>query len=434
MREPICELVNSLFYTSRPLATHPSANGGGEPFPLGSSPLLYIDTGPYHPWAALREGTYSRYTLFHALLIHNLVLRLADSGFLPDGHEPNDAVGVIAPYAAQADLIQTLLDDRLGDRASGMAATVHRFQGNEKSAMVLDLTDSLGTRLGRFLKATAVDEVGARLLNVAASRARHHVVLVANLAYLRSKASPRSLVRRMADHFTEHGESVDVTSLLPYGGAESVPVSGVLAGVTKVFTERGFYPAFEEDLAKARKSIVLLSPFATKQGTERWVATLRPQLAAGVKVRVFTRPPGSSGSMAADYTEEVIGRMRDLGVDVELRPRMHEKVAILDDEVLWHGSLNILSHRDTEESMLRFHSPAVCQVLTSYVFGKAARRRGRGKKKTARRRPTARAGSPCPEAGCEGSLTRRDGQYGPFLGCTRFPRCRHSADLPAADA
>jgi hypothetical protein len=35
---------------------------------------------------------------------------------------------------------------------------------------------------------------------------------------------------------------------------------------------------------------------------------------------------------------------------------MHEKVAVIDGRILWHGSLNVLSHNDTRESMLRFES------------------------------------------------------------------------------
>jgi hypothetical protein len=35
---------------------------------------------------------------------------------------------------------------------------------------------------------------------------------------------------------------------------------------------------------------------------------------------------------------------------------MHEKVAAIDGRILWHGSLNILSHNDSRESMLRFES------------------------------------------------------------------------------
>ena len=110
---------------------------------------------------------------------------------------------------SQARLIQALLEDRLGARAAGVAATVHRFQGNEKNVMVLDLTDSLGAPLGRFLAATRIEEDGARLLNVAVSRARHHVVLIGNFEYLRAKAPADAIVRRLIEHFEEHGEALD---------------------------------------------------------------------------------------------------------------------------------------------------------------------------------------------------------------------------------
>ena len=48
-----------------------------------------------------------------------------------------------------------------------------------------------------------------------------------------------------------------------------------------------------------------------------------------------------------------------------MRPGMHEKLAVIDASILWHGSLNMLSHNDTRESMLRFESPELIrEVLT----------------------------------------------------------------------
>jgi superfamily I DNA and/or RNA helicase len=80
---------------------------------------------------------------------------------------------------------------------------------------VLDLTDSLGARLGRFLQAVRIAEDGARLLNVAVSRARHHVVLVGNFEYLRAKARAETIVFRLINDFKEHGEALDLNALLP---------------------------------------------------------------------------------------------------------------------------------------------------------------------------------------------------------------------------
>ncbi|ROR32575.1 AAA domain-containing protein [Inmirania thermothiophila] len=484
MREPICAVINDLFYADRPLRTDPAAGRGGGDFPLGTAPLLYVDTTQFHPWTALRVGTYSRYNLFHALLVRNIVLHLAETGFLPPAGEPNEAVGAVAPYASQARLIQALLDDRLGERAVGIAATVHRFQGNEKRVMLLDFTDSLGVRLGRFLRATRIEEDGARLLNVAVSRARHHVVLVGNFEYLRAKAPRGGFVHGLIEHFETHGEALNLGMLLPLAerdwidGLHQVLPAGfdLHEGTAGVFTEGTFYPAFARDLERATKSIVILSPFATGPGTARWAEALRAAVARGVRVRVVTRPAEEFGVGGTAEVSEVVRGLREIGVTVDLRARMHEKVAILDGRILWHGSLNILSHRDTSESMLRLKSPAACRQLGRFLSPPAgrreedapafaaaanpecpkcggptvwrdgrygiwfecedpdcdgkidARRRGAGGTRGGeRRRGTRATGSiPCPEPGCSGTLRECNGRYGAFLGCSNYPKCRHT--------
>ncbi len=497
MREQICDVVNDLFYADYPLHSDPSVNHGNDGFPLSKAALLYVDTAPFHPWTAFPLGTYSRYNLLHALLVRNIVLYLDDMGFLPPAGRPNDAVGAVAPYASQARLIQALLNDRLGDRAAGIAATVHRFQGNEKAAMVLDLTDSLGAPLSRFLQATRIEEDGARLLNVAISRARQHVILLANFKYIRAKAPRKGYVHRLLDLFENHGETLDLKALLPL--AEQGWIDGLHQvlpdtfdlpkGAAGAFTEGTFYPAFLRDLVQARKSIVIFSPFATGRGTGRWVDPLRAALARRVCIRILMRPPQESGEIQTDELGELVRALRDLGVVVDLRAQMHEKIAILDGHTLWHGSLNILSHRDTHESMLRIESTTGCQQLSRFLTTPASRHRkdntpsleapenpkcptcggptiwntgregiwfkcenpacdGRiGTRRTrrdARGNGAGRQGQPstrkenvsndtngrrCPEPGCGGELRMRNGRYGPFLGCSNYPRCRHTEDL-----
>jgi len=499
MCEPICGIVNELFYRDHPLRSDPSVNSNVSKFPLSATPLLYVDTSPFHPWTAYRTGTYSRYNMLHALLIRNIILHLAETGFLPGAGEPNDAAGVVAPYTAQAFLIQALLDEKLGRRATGVAATVHRFQGNEKHAIVLDLTDSYGVPLGRFLRATNIVEDGARLLNVAASRARQHMIVLGNFEYLRAKAPRDSFVRKLVYHFENHGEALDLDALLPLAERDWIdalhhvlPTNFVLPeGATGAFTEGTFYPAFLNDLARARESIVILSPYATQRGTARWVDSLRAALARGVVVRILTRPASEFGGAPADEVAELVQELRQIGITVDLRARMHEKIAIIDGRVLWHGSLNILSHHDTHESMLRLDSPAACEQLGRFLStparidddvptnslagsmnppcpkcggatvwnqgrfgiwfeceipdcgGRVSTRRnqrsgghrsvgGRPRRsncQSSRRqnRPTPAAGlRRCPSRNCGGWLIERTGRFGPFLGCSNYPKCRYT--------
>jgi hypothetical protein len=489
MRSPICALINKLFYPENPLRSDQSVDLDVDNFPVAAGPLSYVDTAPYHPWTALRVGSYSRYNLFHALLVRNIVLHLDETGYLYS-QGPSSAVGAIAPYDSQARLIQALLDDRIGARAAGIAATVHRFQGNEKPAIIIDLTDSLGAPLGRFLQATHRNEEGARLLNVALSRAKRHIVLVGNLDYLRARAPTGGFVQHLLDHFTEHGEALDLDALVPLAerdwidGIHRVLPAGfdLPANAAGVFTEGTFYPAFLMDLERAKESIVIFSPYATRAGTGRWMDPIRAAIARGAKVRILTRPPDEPGAEQADEVGELIRGMRALGVVVDLRARMHEKIAILDDRVLWHGSLNVLSHRDTHESMLRIESPVACRQVGRFVSVPSAasdapslhtpenpacpvcvgptiwregrygvyfvceeptcpgktdtRRRGRGPGQRVRhsvsKSPRGRAGrpnAPCPRAGCNGRLAERRGRFGGFLGCTNYPTCSYTEDF-----
>jgi hypothetical protein len=484
MRAPICEVVNRFFYSDNRLSTDSSVGRKSTAFPLGDdAPLLYVDTSPFHPWAALRLGTYSRYNLFHALLVRNITLHLADVGYLRGA-----AVGAVSPYGAQSKLIQALLEDRLGGGAAGIAATVHRFQGNEKDAMLLDLTDSYGARLSRFLASSRTAEDGARLLNVAVSRARHNVVLIANFEYLSAEASNSTIVRHLVDYFAAHGKALDVESLLPLVDRDWVDALNHVTplgfdlpeGAPGAFTEGTFYPAFAQDLLRAKSSIVIFSPFGTLPGTSRWVEVLRSALARGVAVRVVMRPPGQIGGAAAEELEEIVSELRALGVAVDLRSRMHEKIVILDGRILWHGSLNILSHRDTHESMLRIESATACEAVGRFIrtptglkddhrnlhapenpacpacgrptiwdtgrhgiwfrcakldcSGKVdPRRRGQRSARPARDRRAGKKGSVgvderrCPR--CGSRLVERLGKHGPFLGCTGYPHCRHAENF-----
>lgn len=433
MRSEICDCINQHFYSDRPLRADPEVANQSSDMPLGTSSLLYVDTSAFQPWASTPPNSYSRYNIFHALLVRNLVTFLADKGYLPPtSHQ--ERLGIVSPYAAQARLISALIEDRLHHPAS-FAATVHRFQGNEKDTMIVDLTDSPVLRLGKFLSATHCMEDGARLLNVALSRARCHVILVANFAYLNEACESEMITHQLLDYFKQHGSALEVGHLLPLGDADWTDALEQLHGSSATFdlqrpgafSASSFQSAFSNDLRNAKKSIVIFSPFITRRGITKWMDAMQLALRNGVTVRVVTRPQGDQGSPLDEDAGELIESLRESGCTVELRSRMHEKLAMIDEQVLWHGSLNILSHRDTTESMLRLLGTSTCDEITKIVS------------------PPLREtvvididisklqSRPCPMPGCGGTMNARTGKFGPFYGCSKFRSgCSHTERIRSA--
>lgn len=475
MRQPICDLVNDLSYRDNPLNTAQEVRRRHELLPRVGGVIQYVDTACFCPWAARRAGSHSRYNLLHALLTRNLCSALAEDGRISKERGGESCVGVVSPYAAQTRLLQALLRDRLGERPLGFAATVHRFQGNEKSLMLVELTDSMGAPLGRFMKAMGPQDAGARLLNVALSRARDQLIVIANFEYLRRNAPTGGVVHRLLDHLEAHGEALDVTGLLPLG--DRVWVDGLKAlghrdfelpaDGAGVFNEATFYPAFRADLRRAERSAVILSPFMTESGTSRWVDELRAVLERGAAVRIVTRPADEPGQ------SELVRSLRALGITVDLFRGMHEKIAVFDDTILWHGSLNVLSHGNTTECMFRISGPHATRVVVEFVQprlggdgsmlvaagnppcpkcsgatvlqrahdgpglyecegncgGRVTPGRGPGDAGAWKKaKPKGKPGQPCPDLSCKGVMVPRTGKFGGFLGCSAFPRCKKTME------
>ncbi len=91
-----------------------------------------------------------------------------------------EEVALLTPYRAQGRLLSALVRG-FGFRHRIATGTVHRFQGGERPAVVLDLVDAHPLSVpGRLLSG----EAGKRLMTVAASRAQGKLVVLASTSLL----------------------------------------------------------------------------------------------------------------------------------------------------------------------------------------------------------------------------------------------------------
>ena len=55
--------------------------------------------------------------------------------------------------------------------------------------------------------------------------------------------------------------------------------------------------------------------------------------------------------------------LREAGVGLVFRSRIHQKFAVIDQRVVWYGSINLLSFGSAEESIMRLESPNIAHEL-----------------------------------------------------------------------
>lgn len=431
MREPISNLISETFYPEHTLRT--VSEKTDKPTPWGNEAFIFFDTTSLEPESSTVNGK-SRRNLMHALTVQAIAEKLFEDGWELKS-TAKKSFGIISPYAKQSSFIESLLTTDPEKHVKGGISTVHRFQGNERDLMIIDLTkvaSSSEPSLGSFIGHPDPLAPENAMWNVAISRARQHVLIVADFQTLDRNKS--ALISQLVDKMKRNLKVIEAKTIINeelLSAQNSKPTS--TTGSISWFTGEGFYKAFDKDLKNVKSKVFLASPFTTAQGTERWMQTFRDLRAKDVEIIGFTKPVNEKDS--ATNSAEIHTGLE--GVFKELRPvsKMHEKLAVFDQRIVWLGSLNILSHKNSTEIMVRIESPDFAQsIIDEYQTQRV--NKGRPAKVYAPGKQP-KVGDACDRPGCGGTMTLKPAgiskagrPYAAFLSCNnwRVNKCNNSAE------
>jgi hypothetical protein len=345
----ICDLVSNPMYGGRlRTAAQRERTSPICPDPF-QKPISIIDTSDIGALAVRHLTRGSRLNLGHALVLRNLMRRLMDEDVF---REPNQ-VGVISPYAAQAELLSSMCRDLKVDVDCG---TVHRFQGDERDVIILDLTEAPGEAdyLGRPLRGERASEAGPRLINVALTRARAQLIIIAHIQHFTRHAPPATMIRRHLDFMLNRFSVVPAPEILSWYPPK-ISHRQVEAPLDGIFDEGTFFTALDADIHQAKTSVEVFSGFLTLQRTAKLESTFRGAIARGITIRCITRPPKSGDMPPSAQAQKALTTLESWEVAVDLRHAIHQKVVLIDDHIAYFGSLNPLSGTTAaRETMLRF--------------------------------------------------------------------------------
>jgi hypothetical protein len=349
----ILRLFNERFYGGRlqsSFSGDASLSGRGAFIEkLQKQRVVMVDTSTLAPCGYYLDK--SKANLVHALVIQRVaeLLRTAQSAAAGE-------VGVISPYRPQVGLAHSVLRES-GLDAVTACGTVHRFQGDERPTIVLDLTESAPHRVGAFLGGASVGELSARLLNVALSRAQHFLVVVADGAHLEGNLGPEHLMFGILTELKSAGAVVDARELFSDDGvSEADPAHGAQA--VRLLSAEEIYPALVADLVEVRMDVTFLSERVDTRGLAILEGVLTPRIREGVRVAAVV---GSTCDASA------IASMQSLGVQVSVAEAgAHVSGGVvIDDNVVWTFSVPPLSSegQSAPQVALRVSSPSAAGFI-----------------------------------------------------------------------
>ena len=134
-----------------------------------------------------------------------------------------------------------------------------------------------------------------------------------------------------------------------------------------IYNRDSFLPVFINDFAATQKEILIVSPFVRKRRTMQMLQQLKTAISNNVRVVVVTRPVEEYNPADQSALRETLDLLKKHEIHVVLKPNIHQKFAIMDQKIVWYGSINYLSYGNAEESVMRIESSHIANALLESV-------------------------------------------------------------------
>lgn len=140
--------------------------------------------------------------------------------------------------------------------------------------------------------------------------------------------------------------------------------------VNSIYDSGNYMDIFERDIVEAGKKIIVSSPELTQDKVARFIYLVKPRQEAGVSVTVITTEPQNISYGSPEFYQGLMKEMRENGIYVIVKDEVAEHFAVIDDELVWHGGMNLLGREDAWDNLMRVNSFQVAAELLEIALVK----------------------------------------------------------------
>ena len=135
-----------------------------------------------------------------------------------------------------------------------------------------------------------------------------------------------------------------------------------------IYDGKSFYPVFCKDVKLAKKEIIIVSPFMSKARVTQTLKLLSLNAVNNISIAVITRPPEDFTDRNKQTVIDCSEQLNRYGIKVMYKSNFHQKFAVMDQSIVWYGSVNFLSFGVNEESVMRFENSDIARQLMDMVL------------------------------------------------------------------
>jgi superfamily II DNA or RNA helicase len=137
-----------------------------------------------------------------------------------------------------------------------------------------------------------------------------------------------------------------------------------------IFGSDNYKESFEKDILSAVKSIVISSPSLGSRRTNWLIEQSEILQARGVHIYVISLSLDHYPKDGREHHLELLQSLRGAGIQILTPPRCYERFAIIDQSIVWYGSMSLLSNAKEDDNLMRITSPNIAQELLELTYTK----------------------------------------------------------------
>ena len=138
--------------------------------------------------------------------------------------------------------------------------------------------------------------------------------------------------------------------------------------VNAIYDGNNYSENYHKDLLDSNKNIIISSPVISGSKVYELINMLKEKQMSGVQVTIVTWTPDSYGFGDAAYWMQLHEDMRRAGFFIRTVEEYCDRFAVIDQEVVWYGNINLLAKDKVDDSIMRVRSKGIAGELMEITF------------------------------------------------------------------
>lgn len=136
-------------------------------------------------------------------------------------------------------------------------------------------------------------------------------------------------------------------------GYKALPTKNEPNRISMIYDSETFLPVMKKDFEEAKKEILIVCPYIRKRQVNHVLEWLKIPLESGAPVTIITLSAESykEQERAAKCIETLQSKLR-----VILEPDIYQKYIIIDNHLVWYGSIGLLDYANSDDTIMRLES------------------------------------------------------------------------------